>query len=59
MWKSGFLQFLNKTERTVLAAFVLMFLLQMNQRMRLEGNTSASPNTVNASNRVLNWAMRP
>lgn len=53
MWKSGFLQFLNKTERTILAALVWTFLLQMNQRIRLEGNTRASPNAVNASNRVL------
>ena len=51
--KSGFLQFPNKTERTVLAAFVWIFLLQMNQRIRLEGNTRASPNSVNASNCVL------
>ena len=51
--KSGFLQFLNKTERTVLAAFVWTFLLQMNQRIRLQGNTRASPNAVNASNCVL------
>ena len=35
------------------AAFVLMFLLQINQRVWLEENTRASPNAVNASNRVL------